>query len=44
VAGRERGRGAEHFRQEGSLVLPELADRDRTFRNKLLTALVAKGE
>jgi replication-associated recombination protein RarA len=44
VVGRQRGRGAKHFRQEGSLVLPGLADRDRTFRNKLQAALVAQDE
>jgi replication-associated recombination protein RarA len=42
VAGRRLGRGARHFLEEGSLVLPELADRERTFRQRLLALLDAK--
>jgi hypothetical protein len=42
VAGRRRGRGIRHFLEEGALVSPELADRERVFRQRLLALLDAK--
>lgn len=39
AAGRELGRGLRHFLLEGAQVEPELADRDRTYRERLLAML-----
>lgn len=42
AAGRRRGRGIRHFLEEGALVSPELADREKAFRQRLLALLEAK--
>lgn len=34
--GRNRGRGVRHFLEEGAKIAPELADRDRRYRERLL--------
>lgn len=41
-AGRRRGRGKRHFLEEGSLVSPELADREKIFLQRLLALFDAK--
>ena len=41
AAGRQRGRGKRHFLEEGAVVSPELADRDQTYRRRLLALLDA---
>ncbi len=41
-AGRRLGRGKRHFLEEGALVSPELADRERTYRQRLLALLDAQ--
>jgi replication-associated recombination protein RarA len=38
-AGRRLGRGKRHFLEEGALVSPELADREQTYRQRLLELL-----
>lgn len=40
--GRAMGRGARHFYEEASRVSPELADRDTTYRQRLLALLSAE--
>lgn len=41
-AGRRLGRGKRHFLEEGARVSPELADRERTYRQRLLALLDAQ--
>ena len=41
-AGRRLGRGKRHFLEEGVLVSPELADREQTYRQRLLALLDAQ--
>lgn len=41
AAGRQQGRGKRHFLEEGAVVSPELADREQTYRQRLLAALAA---
>ncbi len=43
AAGQRLGRGLRHFLEEGALVEPELADRERVFRDRLLALLDEKG-
>jgi replication-associated recombination protein RarA len=40
--GRSMGRGARHFYEEASRVSPELADRDTTYRQRLMAMLSAE--
>lgn len=42
AAGRQLGREIRHFLEEGALVAPELPDRDRTYRQRLLAVLNAQ--
>lgn len=42
AAGRHLGRGKRHFFQEGALVEPELANRERVYRERLLALLNTK--
>ena len=42
-AGRRLGRGKRHFLEEGALVSPELADREQTYRQRLLALLDEQG-
>lgn len=39
AAGRQRGRGLQHFLEEGAKVSPELADREQSYRRRLLALL-----
>ncbi len=39
AAGRARGRGKRHFLEEGAVVSPELAGRDKTYLRRLLASL-----
>jgi replication-associated recombination protein RarA len=43
-AGRRLGRGKRHFLEEGALVSPELADREQTYRQRLLALLDEQDE
>ena len=40
AAGRRLGRGIRHFLEEGAVVEPELAERERVYRERLLVALM----
>ena len=40
AAGRRLGRGIRHFLEEGAVVEPELAERERVYRERLLAALM----
>jgi replication-associated recombination protein RarA len=42
AAGRQRRRGKRHFLEEGAIISPELADRDQTYRQRLLALLDAQ--
>jgi replication-associated recombination protein RarA len=37
--GQSKGRGRRHFFEEASLVIPEVADRDRTYLERIMTML-----
>lgn len=37
--GRQRGRRVRHFLEEGGKVAPELAQREQTYRQRLLAAI-----
>ena len=43
-AGRRLGRGKRHFLEEGARVSPELADREQTYRQRLLALLDAQDD
>ena len=42
--GRRLGRGKRHFLEEGAMVSPELADREQTYRQRLLALLDAQDD
>jgi replication-associated recombination protein RarA len=44
AAGQRLGRGKRHFLEEGALVAPELANREQTYRQRLLAMLDAEDD
>ena len=42
--GKAMGRGARHFWEEGTILQPELEDRDRTYRERMMKLLDEAGE